>query len=551
MTPGEQGVNETIKVLGLRWDPTADTLEIAYHPNPPVKQPPTKRTVYSEIAKFFDPLGLVSPVIVLAKLLAQKLWQLKINWDDPVDENIAKQWQNLQLSLTHLHDIEIPRCVILDNAVAYELHGFSDASTAAYGACIYLRSLFADGSAKLRLLTSKSKLAPLSELTIPRKELCTALLLTRLLVKVLPALDMPVQEVVLWSDSTIVLAWLKKPLNQLQLFVRNRVAVIQQHTDKFRWEHVRSHQNPADIISRGQLPEDLATNTLWWHGPSYLEVVCYEVVIPDEIPEEALPELKAAVAISDVRIDMPSFFSNYSNFRKLQRIVGYIRRFANNCRKQNPTDRELRPHLTVHELRRATETIIHVLQHAHFADEIKRVLDNEPRKRLGNLRPIYTNGLLRVGGRLDRSQLPFESRHQIILPDKDPVIHRFIQQMYFELLHVGQTGLLNALRQRYWLPKGRSIIRFITRRCVKCFRTNPTTPNQLMGNLPASRVMPSPPFAITGVDYAGPFWIKQGSRRPTLIKAYVAVFVCIATKAVHLEVVSDLSTDAFLASLRR
>ncbi|XP_053686318.1 uncharacterized protein LOC128735858 [Sabethes cyaneus] len=523
MTPGEQGVNETIKVLGLRWDPTADTLKIAYHPNPTVKQPPTKRTVYSEIAKFFDPLGLVSPVIVLAKLLAQKLWQLKIYWDDPVDENIAKQWQNLQLSLMHLHDIEIPRCVILDNVVAYELHGFSDPSTTAYGACIYLRSLFVDGSAKLRLLTSKSKLAPLSELTIPRKELCAALLLTRLLAKVLPALDMPVQEVVLWSDSMIVLAWLKKPLNQLQLFVRNRVAVIQQHTDNFRWEHVRSHQNPADVISRGQLPEDLATNTLWWHGPSYLEVVCYEVVIPDEIPEEALPELKAAVAISDVRMDMPLFFSNYSNFRKLQRIVGYIRRFANNCRKQNPTDRELRPHLTVHELRRATESIIHVIQHAHFADEIKRVLDNEPCK----------------------------SRHQIILPDKDPVIHRFIQQMHVELLHVGQTGLLNALRQRYWLLKGRSIIRFITRRCVKCFRTHPTTPNQLMGNLPASRVMPSPPFAITGVGYAGPFWIKQGSRRPTLTKAYVAVFVCMATKAVHLEVVSDLSTDAFLASLRR
>ncbi|XP_053691568.1 uncharacterized protein LOC128740081 [Sabethes cyaneus] len=280
-------------------------------------------------------------------------------------------------------------------------------------------------------------------------------------------------------------------------------------------------------------------------------MVCNEMAIPDEISENALPELKAAIAISDVRMNMPSFFSNYSNFHKLQRIVSYISRFADNCHKQNPADRELRSHLTVHELSRATETILHVIQHAHFADEIKRVLDNEPCKRLGNLRPIYTNGLLRVGGRLDRSQLPFESRHQIILPDKNPVIHRFIQQMHVELFHVGKTGLLNALRQRYWLPKGRSIIHFITRRRVKCFRTNPTTPNPLMGNLPASRVMLSPPFAITGVDYAGPFWIKQGSRRPTLIKAYVALFVCMATKPVHLEVVSDLSTDAFLASLRR
>ncbi|XP_065094080.1 uncharacterized protein LOC135714625 [Ochlerotatus camptorhynchus] len=122
ITLEEHEVNEAIKVLGLLWDPSADSILIAYRPNPTLHpQRRTKRTMYSEIAKFFDPLGLVSPVIVLAKLLAQKLWQLKSGWDDPVDEEIAQQWRQLQDSLSHLHEIEIPRRVTMDNVVAYEL----------------------------------------------------------------------------------------------------------------------------------------------------------------------------------------------------------------------------------------------------------------------------------------------------------------------------------------------------------------------------------------------------------------------------------------------
>ncbi|XP_065095410.1 uncharacterized protein LOC135717333 [Ochlerotatus camptorhynchus] len=250
-------------------------------------------------------------------------------------------------------------------------------------------------------------------------------------------------------------------------------------------------------------------------------------------------------------MDFLSFLPKLSSFRIIQRVVGYVLRFTANCQKKDPTNREIKPHLTVRELRRSSEVIMQVLQKAHFSDENKLILANKPCKRLGGLRPIYHDGQLRVGGRLDRSQLPFESRHPIILPDKDPVVRLLIQQMHVELLHVGQTGLMNVMRQRYWLLNARSTIRFITHRCVRCFRTNRTTPNQLIGNLPVSRVVPSPPFAVTGVDYAGPFWTKQGTRRPTLVKSYVAVYVCMATKAVHLEGVSDLSTDAFMASLRR
>nr|XP_029732880.1 uncharacterized protein LOC115268849 [Aedes albopictus] len=145
--------------------------------------------------------------------------------------------------------------------------------------------------------------------------------------------------------------------------------------------------------------------------------------------------------------------------------MGYVLRFVGNCRKP-PTQRVTSLHLTVGELPRSTEVIIHVIQFVHLADEIQRVVDNEPCKKLANLRPVYVDGLLRVGGRLDRSLLPFESRHPIILPDKEPVVRLLVRQMHVELLHVGQTGLMNAIRQRYWLLNARSTIRLVTHRSL-------------------------------------------------------------------------------------
>lgn len=283
-------------------------------------------------------------------------------------------------------------------AVAHELHGFADASNVAYlRTCVYLRTVFADGSANLRLLSSKSKVAPLHELSIPRKELCAALLLTKLISQVIDALQMPFREVVLWSDSTIVLAWLKKPLHLLQTFVRNRVATIQSESKEYQWRYIRSAVNPADIVSRGQLPEELRQNNLWWNGPQFLTASEYSVENTEEIPEDSLPEMNFKVATPAVNSESFPFFSKFSLFRKIQRIMGYVLRFIDNCRKSRSADCKQGINFSVQELRRSSEAIIRAMQQVHFGDEIQRVISKRPCKRLGNLNPVYEDGLLRVG----------------------------------------------------------------------------------------------------------------------------------------------------------
>ncbi|XP_058448849.1 uncharacterized protein LOC131428824 [Malaya genurostris] len=484
-------VNNVIKVLGLLWEPSSDELLIAECAKAPTNRDPpaTKRLIYSEI--------------------------------------------------------KIPRQVTFQGAVGYELHAFADASHVAYGACVYIQSIMNNGSVKSRLLISKSKVAPLRALTIPRKELCAALLLVRLVSKVLPALTINMQRVVLYSDSEIVLAWLKKHPYQLQTFVCNRVSEIQANSDGFSWKYIRSQHNPADIVSRGMLPCELMASELFWTGGTCINSPVVSFGVVNEVLDENLPELKANIAATPALIEEQlEIFETCSSFRRLQRIIAWVLRFLSNARKSKENRITIR-HLSVQELRRSTIVIVRVIQHIELQDEIQRMKTNTPCKRIGALNPIYNyDDVLRVGGRLKHSNLSDKSKHQLILPNANPVTHRLIREMHHEHLHVGPAGLLSAIRQQ--LLRARPTIRQVTRSC-----TNPTGVSQLMGDLPKQRVTPAPVFNITGVDYAGPILVKQGTHRPKVVKAYIAVFVCMATKAVHLELVSDLTCDAFLAALQR
>lgn len=186
----------------------------------------TKRNILSEIAKIFDPLGLVGPVILYAKKLMQDVWRCGVHWDESVPQGIHTEWSEFARQLNLINQISFDRKLFINDYQNIQFHGFCDASNVGYGACLYVRSSGKNENNVSRLLCAKSRVALLKTTTIPRLELCGALLLAKLYNEANNALKITPRKVVLWCDSTIVLHWLKTPPHLLKMYVANRAVEV-------------------------------------------------------------------------------------------------------------------------------------------------------------------------------------------------------------------------------------------------------------------------------------------------------------------------------------
>ncbi|CAH1963989.1 unnamed protein product [Acanthoscelides obtectus] len=261
--------DETRKTLGVFWNAQSDVFKYTVEIDQFVLKRITKRGMLSAISKIFDPLGILSPVTVTVKLMIQELWQLKAGWDDIVTPKVSKGWTKFISELSSIQEIETPRQIIMTNATRIEIHAFCDSSQRAYGANLYVKSTGPQGST-VNLLCSRSRVAPLKAISLPRLELCGALLMVRLVSRVMQTIDTHINQIFYWTDSTIVLSWISAPPIKWKQFVANRVTEIQNVSNITQWNHISSQDNPADIVSRGLRAPELATCELWWHGPSWL-----------------------------------------------------------------------------------------------------------------------------------------------------------------------------------------------------------------------------------------------------------------------------------------
>uniref|UniRef100_A0A1B0CP41 Integrase catalytic domain-containing protein n=1 Tax=Lutzomyia longipalpis TaxID=7200 RepID=A0A1B0CP41_LUTLO len=574
--------NETMKTLGMIWNSIADTFQ--FEVSSVDSSVATKRTIMSVIARIFDPIGLISPIVTKAKIILQEVWMCDRAWDDPIPEDLQAEWEMLIQDLPNIQSLRIPRWASsIKNPKSRELHAFSDASFLAYGAAVFLVCEGEDGQRCSRLLISKTRITPLKdrqegstkrrELTIPKAELQGALMAAQLMEVAVQAVG-PIPQY-FWTDATIVLHQIYSPQERREIFVKNRIQKILELSQPHQWRHVRSKDNPADLLSRGRTVGQLIDSTLWWQGPSYLvkEPEHWPPSFdpsnnpkPIDAPMVESPIYSVNVATEESE-ELPqhihtTLMTKIGTFGRMQRVLAWIIRATQlfKLRRQRTTRQTVvnRPHgpLKVSELRYAERCLVRWEQEQYLDPVISaiktgKLYTQRKFKHICKLRPFLDkDSILRVEGRTQKSYESYDSKHQMILPAGN--LSRLIATHAHQyLLHAGPQLLEAHLRQKYWMLGGRNICRSVFRKCIKCFKAHPRTSEQVMGQLPEHRVQHERPFSAVGVDFAGPVFLKTGTRKGTTTKAYIAVFVCMSTKMVHLELVSSLTTDAFIATLRR
>ncbi|UYV70234.1 hypothetical protein LAZ67_7002251 [Cordylochernes scorpioides] len=383
------------KILGIVWDHVQDTFRVNITLPEEVV---TKRDLLSNIARIFDPLGFLSPTTVALKIIMQELWRSGTGWDEHIPNDIKEKWNNFRAELLKLGELSIPRYVwACEKDRDVQLHGFCDASSVAYSAVCYLRTVSLDGQVHISMLAAKTRVAPCKSLTLPRLELCAALLLSQLYRSVVDSLKIDIGRAYLWSDSQISLSWIKSDPNRWKTFIHNRVVKIQQLSDRNSWRHVSGKDNPADCASRGIMPAALSGHTLWWQGPTWLKDNNFVQNQDNCYGRECHEEEKVALACQSRVSVCPEVVTKYSTFIKTRRIIAWCLRFITNCRV-SLKKREIGT-LSKKELENAVIRIIGWIQKDEFGEEMQdlRNTGHASRKsRILQLNPfIDASGMLR------------------------------------------------------------------------------------------------------------------------------------------------------------
>lgn len=540
------------KTLGLRWDPNVDTLtfntDTKRVPNE-VKlslRAPTKRETLSAVMSIYDPLGLISQYTITGKIILQQLWLKKIDWDEQLPSEEANLFGEWIRRLSDISAITIPRCYSLHATpeARIELHIFTDASEQAYAAAAYWRIEYDEKVETIQVM-AKAKVAPLKIVTIPRLELQAALLGARLANTVVREHSWKARRIIYWSDSKTVLHWIRNDRKKYTPFVAHRLAEIAELTQAEDWRWVPTTLNVADDATRLRTGK-FDSQDRWFTGPSFLrtsedswptedegivatqEETCY--VVTDTDSDDALPDVR-----------------RFSNYNKLIRTTALIHLFIEKTKTKNKTLTLSVRHIEAAELRWVRHS-----QHESFKEDVARLKHRQPLLRQSKLRkldPVMMNGVIRARGRIGAFNLSTHSNEPAILDGRHPFVRLLIDNHHRRAGHANNERVVNELRQSFIILHLRPIVKQVARNCQFCrvYKATPKTPPK--GNLPKGRLDPRHrAFTYCGVDYFGPLVVTIGRRHE---KRWCALFTCLTTRAIHLELVQSLSTDSAIMALRR
>ena len=544
-----------IKILGMLWDTTLDCFHFEAHAMNTLQF--TKRLVLSFIARIYDPLGFLNPFTILIKILFQDLWLLGLQWDDPLPREHQKKMCTWVHGFQDIREWKVPRCLSLHYWAepCKTLLCFSDASNRAFGCCIYLK--VTDGnSTKVSLIASRVRVAPVKKVTLPRLELLGALLAARLLSFVIKSLNFPVDIPYTCSvDSSIVLAWIKGDPTRWKQFVRNRVTEIHTLTDPANWYHIAGKRNPADLLTRGISASELAKSNEWLKGPSLSDT---ENFTEPEAPSDELllsEMVKQNSVLVAVNASPPFPLERFSSFHLAIKVLSWVLRFVNNLKtavRKNISVKEntKSENISSEEMRVAEHCIFKMTQREYYGEEVEMLLSGKTLKRgspLFKFSPFLDNdGLMRVGGRLQMSDVSFDAKHPIILP-KCYLGLLMVRSKHEFLKHAGVSTIITSLRDRFWIIGARPLAKKVCKYCIHCQKQDSRPGKQPMAPLPSDRIRKTHAFDVVGLDHCGPIYCKDTSNK----KHYILLFTCAQVRAVHLELVPSLNLIDFVLAFRR
>ncbi|XP_026219876.1 uncharacterized protein LOC113164689 [Anabas testudineus] len=544
---GQEDASEP--ALGLRWHCSSDTLTYNHHSV--THSTVTLRTIYQVLASQYDPLGFIVPYTTRAKVIVQRLWDKKRDWDDPsLPEGLLHMWQEWESELSSLKNIVLPRCYTseeMDSDTNHrEIHIFCDASERAYGSVAYIRTKNTEGKVETAFLTARSRVAPKRQQSIPRLELCAALTGAQLANVLKKELTLLIHQIILWTDSTTVLTWLSSESCRFKVFVGTRVAEIQDLTDREAWRYVDSANNPADDITRGKHLQELTADSRWFQGPAFLKHSSDKWPQLHQIPSiSADCEEVKKTAFCGLIAALPAV-PDIEQLETWPQVVAAIAQCLHGAANTPPT---------ADNYREAENSLLQRVQQECFPDDYQRLMMGKSissSSRIITLAPEFDNvaHLIRVGGRLRHTTaIEEETLPPIILDPKHKITQLLIQHCDDQLHHPGCERVFAELRRKYWILRGREAVRRHQHHCTECrkWRGNPKQPR--MADLPPARLrLHKPAFYSTGVDCFGPYHIKIGRRTE---KRWGIIFKCMTTRAVHLDLLPSIDADSFLMSLRR
>ncbi|XP_072392451.1 uncharacterized protein [Diabrotica undecimpunctata] len=562
----DMGNNKSMeKVLGMWWDLKGDNFIFNLKCNKgnkdvlSVLRKPTKREILQILMSVYDPVGLLANFLIYVKILLQEIWRSNISWDQPITNEQCQKWLVWLKQLPEIEKVSIPRYFLnkLENwkDTNTQMHIFVDASEHASACVAYLRIMKKD-VIECTLIGAKTHVAPLKPQTIPRLELNGAVMGSRFAKSLCQYLSITVHNIVYWTDSSTVLSWLRnEEPRKLPKYVAYRVAEIQQNSMISHWRYVPTKNNIADEATKWTKRPNLKNTRCWFKGPDFLYQL--ENSWP---PDTTLKKEKADEILTthEVKFNSPRLidFERFSQFNRILRATAYMFRFLRIVYAKK--SEEPKGILISEELLGARNILIKQTQCEYFKNEIKQLKTNNSgslQKTVNKSNSLYKlspyldeDGLLRIRGRLDEARdVISETKRPIILPRGSRLTLLIIEDYHKRYHHRNHEIVVNEIRQKFYIPKLRQLVKKIRTNCQNCKVkfAKPKPPE--MSPLPPCRLVTfTAPFTHTGMDYFGPINVTVGRRTE---KRWGALFTCLTTRAVHLEVAYKLDVVSFILCL--